>query len=79
MVKNLPASARGVGSIPGWGDPRKGNGNPLQYFRLGNSRFSCPMACGILLAQGLKPHLLSRIGRESLNHWTTRKALVVAV
>ena len=42
-------------------------------------RFSCPMACGILLAQGLKPHLLSRIGRESLKHWSTRKALVVAV
>ena len=32
MVKNLPANARDVGSIPGWGrSPGGGNGNPLQY------------------------------------------------
>ena len=37
-VKNLPASARDVGSIPGWGrSPGVGNGNPLQYSCLGNS------------------------------------------
>ena len=31
-VKNLPANARDVGSIPGLGkSPRGGNGNPLQY------------------------------------------------
>ena len=31
-VKNLPASARGLGSIPGSGrSPGEGNGNPFQY------------------------------------------------
>ena len=31
-VKNLPASAGGMGSIPGSGrSPGEGNGNPLQY------------------------------------------------
>ena len=37
-VKNLPASAEAVGSIPGSGrSPGEGNGNPLQYSFLGNS------------------------------------------
>ena len=40
MVKNLPANAgdiRDVGSIPGSRrSPGVGNGNPLQYFCLGN-------------------------------------------
>ena len=37
MVKNLPANAGGVGSIPGLGrSPGEGNGNPLQYSCLGN-------------------------------------------
>ena len=32
MVKNLPANAGDMGSIPGLGrSPGKGNGNPLQY------------------------------------------------
>ena len=32
MVKNLPANAGDVGSIPGLGrHPTEGNGNPLQY------------------------------------------------
>ena len=32
VVKNLPASARDMGLIPGWGrSPGEGNGNPLQY------------------------------------------------
>ena len=36
-VKNPPASAGGVGSIPGPGrSPGEGNGNPLQYCCLGN-------------------------------------------
>ena len=42
--KNLPASARDVGLIPGSGrlgrslrSPREGNGNPLQYSFLGKS------------------------------------------
>ena len=37
MVKNLPANAGDVGSIPGSGrSPGKGNGNLLQYSCLGN-------------------------------------------
>ena len=36
-VKNLPANAEDSGLIPGSGrSPGKGNGNPLQYFCLGN-------------------------------------------
>ena len=32
MVKNPPANAEDMGSIPGSGRcPREGNGNPLQY------------------------------------------------
>ena len=35
MVKNPPANAGDLGSIPGWEiSPGEGNGNPLQY--------SCP-------------------------------------
>ena len=38
VVKNPPASARDAGSIPELGrSPGEGNGNPLQYFCLGNS------------------------------------------
>ena len=40
MVKNLPANSgdtRNAGLVPGWGrSPGEGNGNPLQYPRLGN-------------------------------------------
>ena len=37
VVKNLPANAGGVGSIPRLGrSPGEGNGNPLQYSCLGN-------------------------------------------
>ena len=36
-VKNLPASARDMGSIPGSGrSPGEGNGNPFQSSCLGN-------------------------------------------
>ena len=39
VVKNLPANAGGTGSNPGLGrSPREGNGNPLQYSCLGNSK-----------------------------------------
>ena len=39
VVKNLPASARDKGWIPGLGrSPREGNGNPLQYSCLGNPK-----------------------------------------
>ena len=37
VVNDLPATARGAGSIPGSGrSPREGNGNPLQYSCLEN-------------------------------------------
>ena len=37
VVKNLPAYAGDVGSVPGWGQsPGEGNGNPLQYSCLEN-------------------------------------------
>ena len=37
VVKNLPANAGAMGSIPGSGrSPEEGNGDPLQYFCLGN-------------------------------------------
>ena len=37
VVKNMPANAAKVGSVPGLGRfPEEGNGNPLQYFCLGN-------------------------------------------
>ena len=37
VVKNLPANAGDMGSIPGSGrSPGGGNSNPLQYFCLGN-------------------------------------------
>ena len=39
VIKNLPASAGDVGSIPGLGrSPGEGNGNPLQYPCLENPR-----------------------------------------
>ena len=38
IVKDLPAKAGDVGSIPGLGrSPGEGNGNPLQYSCLENS------------------------------------------
>ena len=41
MVKNLPASAELVGSIPGLGrSPGEGNDNPLQYFLPGKSHWT---------------------------------------
>ena len=41
VVKNLPANAEGaryVDLVPELRAPGVGNGNPLQYFRLENSR-----------------------------------------
>ena len=43
VVKNPPANAGDMGSIPGSGrSPGEGNGNPLQYSCLGN-----PMDIGV--------------------------------
>ena len=37
MVKNLPANAGDMGSIPGLErSPGEGNGNPLQFYHVGN-------------------------------------------
>ena len=37
VVKNSPASAGNMCSVPGWGrSPGERNGNPLQYSWLGN-------------------------------------------
>ena len=37
VVKNMPANAGDMGSIPGLGrSPGEGNGNPFQYSSLGN-------------------------------------------
>ena len=48
MVKNPPANAGDVGSIPGWGrSPGEGNGNPFQCSHLGN-----PMDTGDWWATG---------------------------
>ena len=38
VVKNSPANAGDMGSVPGWGrSPEVGNDNPLQYSCLENS------------------------------------------
>ena len=38
VVKNLPATAGNMGSVPGSGrSPEVGNGNPLQYSSLENA------------------------------------------
>ena len=49
VVKNLPANAGDVSSIPGLGrSPGEGNGNPLQYSCLGNpmGREACQAIVG---------------------------------
>ena len=57
MVKNLPASTKDVGSIPGLGrSPGGGNGNPLQYSCLENS-----MDGGAWWAQSME---LQRVGHH---------------
>ena len=50
VVKNLPANAGYMGSIPGSGkSPREGNANPLQYSCLEN-----PMDKGAMGSQRLR-------------------------
>ena len=57
MVKNLPANAGSVGSIPGLGrSPGVGNGHPLQDSCLGN-----PMDRGVWWAT---VHELQRVGHD---------------
>ena len=58
VVKNLPASTRDVGSIPGSGRTfGEGNGNPLQYSCLGN-----PMDRGAW--RGYSPWSHKRVGHD---------------
>ena len=53
MVKNLPASAGDMGSIPGSGkSPGEGNGNPLQYSYLENPMYMMSKRVGHDLAIG---------------------------
>ena len=66
LVKNLPANAGDTGSIPGSGrSSGEGNGNPLQYFCLGN-----PMDRGVrrVTVRGLQ-----RVGHDLVTkqHWFT--------
>ena len=57
MVKNLPANAGDVGSVPGSGrSPGEENGNPLQYSCLGN-----PMDRGAWQAT---VHGIARVGHD---------------
>ncbi len=58
VVKNLPANAGDVGSIPGSGrSPGEGNGNPLQYSCLEN-----PMDGGAW--QAVQPMGLQRVRND---------------
>ena len=62
LVKNSPASAGDMGSIPGLGrSPGEGNGNPFQYSSLGN-----PMDRGALWA----PTGSQRVGHDLANEHT---------
>ena len=57
VVKNLPANAGDVGSVPGSGrSPGEENGNPLQYSCLGN-----PMDRGAWQAT---VHGIARVGHD---------------
>ena len=48
-VKNLPANAGNMGSVPGSGrSPAEGNGKPVKYSCLGN-----PMKRGAFTVQGV--------------------------
>ena len=67
MEKNPPANTGDTGSIPGSGrSPGEGNGNPLQYFCLGN-----PMDRGLV---GYSPWGYKRVRHDSAieqqkEHW----------
>ena len=55
MGKNPPANAGDVGSIPGLGrSSGEGNGNPLQYSRLGNP---IVRGAGLAIIHGLTKEL----------------------
>ena len=63
VVKNLPADAGDMGSNPGSGrSPEVGNGNPLQYSCLGNSRTEEP--------SGLQSMGSQRVGHDLAHRHT---------
>ena len=69
MVKNLPARARDVVSIPGSGrSPGGGHGNPLQY-----SRLEDPMDRGAWGLQPLESQLSTRTHTNIHNEEIIRK------
>ena len=83
MVKNPPANAGDMGSIPGWGrSPGEENGNPLQYSYLEN-----PMDRGAWWAtvhrvpesrthmKGLSTRVSDSFGAKSLDRHTLSKII----
>ena len=68
MVKNLPASAGEIGSIPGSGrSTEEGNGYPLQYFCLENSKKEEPGMLPSTGSQGTGHEDLDMTERLSLS------------
>ena len=83
MVKNPPANAGDVGSVPGWGrSPGEGSGNPLQY-----SYLEHPMDRGAWWAtvhgvpesrtqmKGLSTHVSDSFGEKSFDLHTFSKII----
>ena len=61
MVKNLPANARDVGSIPGLGRySGEGNGNPLQSSWLGNPMIEEPGGLQSMVSQRVGCNLVTK-------------------
>ena len=91
VVKNLPANARDVGSVPGSRrSPGGGNGNPLQYSCLENpmdrgdwqaivhgiTKNQTRLSMGLVALQHVESPQTR--GRQILNHRTTREVLSTA-
>ena len=78
VVKNQPASVRGIrdaGSITGLGrSPEEGHGNSLQHSCLKNLMERGVWHATVLRVAQSCVRLLA-LGVQSLNHWTTKKAL----
>ena len=72
MVKKLPANAEDADSIPGSRrSPGAGNGNPLQYSRLGNS-----MDRGVWWAT---VHRVSEVGHNGVTEHTHMQLLAAVL
>ena len=74
MGKNPPANAGEVGSIPGLGrSPGEGNGNPLQYSRLGNPMDRGAWWATVHRVAKSQTRLRSeerRVGKECRSRWS---------